>query len=82
MNTYYHNAERNFANEYSVGIARNAAEAADFVAAGWERVTRKSAIKLARYRGDDATQAFVSLYVGRTDVSVSFRDEFFAAIKG
>jgi hypothetical protein len=61
--TYWHNEERGFANEFSVGVATRPEFAADYAARGYEKVTRAYALKEMTYRGDAATTAYVGVTI-------------------
>jgi hypothetical protein len=61
MNTYWTRHPRNFGNEYIVGIATTAEDAAQYEAEGFDRCNRESALHAMSYRGDEATKAFVDV---------------------
>jgi hypothetical protein len=63
MNTYWYKSDRGFANEYDVGIARTAEARAIYREQGYERIDRARALRELTYRGDNATQPFVSVSI-------------------
>jgi len=61
--TFWYYSPRGFANEYEVGIANNEIYAKAYKDHGFERIDRERAIRELTYRGDEATQAYVTVTV-------------------
>ena len=59
MRTYWLWFPRDFANEYTVGVATGKDWATNYKAQEFERIPRERAIREMRYRGDEATTAYV-----------------------
>lgn len=68
-NAYYYDCPRGFRNEYTVGIATTRDAKLLYAARGFERITRNQALRDLTYRGDAATQSYVS-------VSINGREPF------
>lgn len=79
--SYWYIEPRGFANEYSVGVATNAASAADYEARGYTKITRDRALREMTYRGDDATDAYVGVSVDHSDGVMYDRFEVARAIR-
>jgi hypothetical protein len=62
MNTYWTRHPRNFGNEYQIGVATTAEDAAQYKAEGYERINRESALHAMSNRGDAATQIYATVY--------------------
>jgi hypothetical protein len=67
IRTYWRLIPRGFANEYTIGIATSHQFAKQYAAAGYERISRDLARRELTYRGDNATEAFVSVTVDNDD---------------
>lgn len=78
--TYWYLSARGFANEYTVGIATTKAAAADYQAAGYDRIDRTRALRELTDKGDNATKIYAGVSVdgddryNRFDVAKSLRD--------
>lgn len=84
MKTYWMCNERGFANEFCVGLARDACETQAYKADDlWRRVTRDDARSAARRRGDDATEMCVGYRVGdpADPGSLAYKDEWLAEME-
>lgn len=65
--TYWIYYPRDFANEYTVGIATTAEESAEYQDRGFERISRRRAEERINNRGDDATAVYSSIEVDNED---------------
>jgi hypothetical protein len=58
--TYWLKFPRNFANEYTVGIASTREDAEQYEAEGFRRIDRDRALRLMSDHGDNATQLYAT----------------------
>lgn len=63
MMTYWFKSPRGFQNEYSIGIATGPAHAKNYKAEGYDRITRKQALRDLSNQGDDATRIYADVTV-------------------
>lgn len=61
--TYWLKFPRGFANEYTVGIATTEANAEQYKAEGFERISRDRALREMSDRGDPATQVYARVTI-------------------
>jgi len=61
--TYWFIRPRNFANEYSVGIASTREDAEQYEAEGYRQIDRDRALRLMSERGDTATQIYATVTI-------------------
>jgi len=73
-NTYWIKFPRNFANEFEIGVATNAQSRNQYSNEDFERIPRDRALREMRWRGDNATTAYV--IVTRDHQQVYDRFEF------
>ena len=59
-NTYWGFSPRNFGNEYTIAVANTVADAESYEAEGYTRIDRSPALSRMVWRGDDATDAWVT----------------------
>lgn len=60
-NRYYHHPLRGFVNEFVLAVATTNSSAKDYESRGFERVSRRWALKWAAYRPEGADKAYVRL---------------------
>lgn len=63
MNTYWQRFPRDFANEYEIGVATTAASGEQYKDEGYTRIARDTALRDMSWRGNAATQAYVSVTI-------------------
>lgn len=61
MNTYWIRYPRDFANEYTIGVATTVESARLYQDDGYERIARKRALERMTNRGDSATKVYVGV---------------------
>jgi len=71
--TYWYSSLRGFANEYEVGIANTADAAQHYAGFGYERITKKRALRELCYRGNAATQVYCAVSI---DGEQAYEDRF------
>ena len=71
-NTYWFRSPSNFANQYIIGVATNVSDADSYTAENYQKISRDSALAEMVWRGDAATQAFVSVTLDGADVEDRF----------
>jgi hypothetical protein len=67
--TYWINSPRGFQNEYDVGVATTRDAAKTYEDRGYERIKRDQALREMAYRGDAATQSYVSVSVDGVELA-------------
>ena len=78
--SYWFYCPRGFANEYSVGIATNAASAKTYQDEGYARIPRDRALRELTDRGDNATEVCAGVTVNNEYVNAD-RFEIARAIR-
>jgi hypothetical protein len=72
MRTYWQRFSRDFANEYSIGIATTQGHADQYQAEGYDRISRCVALREMSDRGDNATQVYCSVTIDGSEVEDRF----------